>query len=292
MSAKAVAQGRLAAALELVKFSHTIFALPFALLSAFVAAGGAPALRTTLLVLAAMVGARTGAMAFNRIVDLRFDRDNARTRNRPLVTGSITLRQAWGLVLAGFTVLVAAAAGLNRLALMLSPLAIVILCSYSFTKRFTWLSHLVLGLALAGAPLGAWIAVTGGVALPPFLLAVAVIAWVAGFDVLYACQDLDHDRRVGLHSIPARFGLVGALRISTALHVVTVLVLLALPFVTPLGPLFLAGVGIAGALLLYEHQLVTPKSLARLDEAFFTMNGLVSVALFVFGALDLTLFHA
>ena len=281
---------RLRLTFELVKFSHTVFALPFAFLSAFIAARGVPSLRTTLLILVALVAARTGAMAMNRLADRRFDALNPRTRNRPLVTGALGTGYVTALCAASFAVLVAAAWALNPLALALSPLAIAILAGYSFTKRFTWASHLVLGVALAGAPLGAWVAVAGKLDWAPVLLGTAVVLWVAGFDILYACQDIEFDRRSGLHSIPARFGIERALAVSTALHAVMAALLLLLPLLAPLGPFYIAGTLIVSFLLLYEHRLVNPKSLARLDQAFFTVNGAVSIVLFVFGALDLLLF--
>jgi 4-hydroxybenzoate polyprenyltransferase len=281
---------RARATLDLVKFAHTVFALPFALLAAFLAAGGVPRPRTLALLLLAMVAARTGAMAMNRLADRRYDADNPRTRGRALATGALGAGYVAGLCVASFAVLVLAAWALNPLALKLSPVAVAVLCLYSYTKRFTWLSHLALGLALAGAPLGAWIAVTGAVAWTPVVLGLAVGLWVAGFDVIYACQDVEFDRRAGLHSIPARFGVARALRVSTALHAAMVAVLLTVPLLSSAGAFFTAGVLVVGALLLYEHRLVGPRSLERVDEAFFTANGLVSVVLFLFGALDVVLF--
>ena len=282
--------GRVRAAFEFVKFAHTIFALPFAFLSAFIAASGVPPPRTMGLILLAMVGARTGAMAVNRLVDFRFDAQNPRTAKRPLVTGEVSRPFAILIAIAGFAALVSAAAMLNPLALALSPVAIAILALYSLTKRFTWASHLFLGLALAGAPLGAWIAVTGSLAWSPVVLGAAVFCWVAGFDIIYACQDVDFDRRVGLHSIPERFGLPRAMGIAKALHATTAALLLALPLITPLGFLYFAGALLVAGLLFYEHRLVGPTNLHRLNEAFFTVNGAVSIVLFVFGAIDLALF--
>jgi len=281
---------RLRATLELVKLAHTVFALPFALLAAFVAASGPPPLRTTLLILAAMVAARTGAMASNRLADVRFDTDNPRTARRALVTGELSRSYVLSLAVLSYLALVLCAWLLNPLAFALSPLAVALLTLYSFTKRFTWMSHAALGLALAGAPLGAWIAVTGGVAPAPFILGAAVLLWVTGFDIIYACQDIEFDRRHRLHSIPVRFGLARALRISTALHGAMILLLLALPWMSPLGPVFFAGTLVIGGLLAYEHRLVTVRSLDRVNEAFFTVNGVVSVVLLVVGVADLTLF--
>lgn len=281
---------RLRATFELVKLAHTVFALPFAFLSAFLAAHGMPPVSALLLILLAMVGARTGAMATNRLADRRFDADNPRTRNRALVTGELGTGYVVAVAVLSFALVVAAAWALNRLALLLSPVAVAVLVFYSFTKRFTWASHLFLGLALAGAPLGAWIAVTGEVAWTPAVLGLAVAFWVAGFDVLYACQDVDFDRRAGLHSIPQRFGVERALKLSTAFHMAMMVCLAAVVALAPVGPLFLSGVLVTAALLAYEHRLVKPGNLSKLDEAFFTVNGLVSVVLFVCGALDLALY--
>jgi 4-hydroxybenzoate polyprenyltransferase len=281
---------RLRDTLELVKFAHTVFALPFALLSAFLAAGGLPRTRTLLLILLAMVAARTGAMAVNRLADRRIDARNPRTRGRALVTGSLSGGFVAALAVLSFGLLVVAAWALNPLALYLSPLAIAILVGYSYSKRFTWLCHAFLGLALAGAPLGAWIAVTGRLSWAPVVLGAAVLLWVAGFDIIYACQDYDFDRATGVQSLPARFGIERALKVSTALHAAMIVCLLGLPLFAPAGAFYVAGVLVAGALLLYEHRLVSARNLSRLDEAFFAANGLLSVALFLFGALDLVVF--
>lgn len=275
---------------ELVKFAHTIFALPFALLTAFIAAGGPPTPRIIALVVLAMVAARTGAMATNRLTDQAFDAQNPRTEKRALVTGELGRGFVLAVAVTSFALVLLSAWALNPLALQLAPLAIAILVLYSYTKRFTWASHAFLGLALAGAPLGAWVAVRGTIGAPAVVLAVAVLLWVAGFDVLYACQDIYIDRRLGLHSIPARFGIERALGIAKLFHLAMVLTLLTLPLLAPLGPVFVAGVVLVGALLYYEHRLVSPKNLHRLNEAFFTVNGLVSVALLLCGVLDLTLF--
>lgn len=282
--------------LEMIKIEHTVFALPFALLGMLLAAGGWPSWRTVLWIVVAMVGARSAAMAFNRLADREIDAANPRTRTRALPAGLVTPGWVAGFTAASAAVLVVAAWRLNPLALALSPVALLVILGYSYTKRFTWASHLVLGLALAGAPLGAWIAVRGSVAPTPFVLAGAVISWVAGFDVLYALQDREFDRRRGLSSIPARFGVVGALWISGALHVATLALLAALPAVyaageggggASLGGVYWLGWAGCAALVGWQHWLVRPNDLSRLDAAFFSANGLLSMWLFATAAVDL-----
>jgi 4-hydroxybenzoate polyprenyltransferase len=279
----------LATVLEMIKFEHTLFALPFAFLGMLLAAGGWPPGRTVLWIVVAMVGARSTAMGWNRLVDRRIDAANPRTAQRALPAGLVSPAAVALFVAASAALLVLAAWRLNPLALALSPLALAILCLYSYTKRFTWLSHLVLGLSLAGAPLGAWIAVRGDVAPTPFLLAGAVLLWVAGFDVLYALQDLEFDRGSGLHSIPARFGVVGALWISAALHAAMLGLLALLPRVYPpgLGALYWAGWAGCVALTAYQHWVVRPGDLSRLDAAFFRANGALAVWLFACTAVDI-----
>jgi 4-hydroxybenzoate polyprenyltransferase len=266
----------------MVKFSHTVFALPFALAAAALASRGhhlAPA--RLLAIIVAMAGARTAAMGFNRIVDRRFDANNPRTAGREIPTGTVSLRAAWTLTLASAGVFVAAAAYLGPLCLALSPVALLFLFGYSFTKRFTFLCHLFLGLAIAAGPGGAWIAVRGDFARPAALLMIAVATWIGGFDVLYAIADADYDRRAGLHSIPARFGIPGALLISAALHALTACALLALASAAHLGAPYLTGVAAVIALLIWEHAIVKPSDLSRLDKAFFNLNGYVSVVFLV-----------
>jgi 4-hydroxybenzoate polyprenyltransferase len=271
----------------MIKFEHTLFALPFAFLGMVLAAGGWPSWATVLWIVAAMIGARSAAMGFNRLVDRDIDAANPRTSKRALPAGLVTPLWVGLFVAVSAAVLILAAWKLNRLAFYLSPVALGILFLYSYTKRFTWASHLVLGLSLAGAPLGAWIAVRGDIAAAPVLLAVGVLLWVAGFDVLYALQDLDFDRRSGLSSIPARFGVVGALWISAMLHAVMLGLLALLPRVYPgLGAGF--WVGWTGCLVLigWQHWVVRPNDLSRLNAAFFTANGLLSVWLFAATAFD------
>jgi 4-hydroxybenzoate polyprenyltransferase len=281
----------LATVLEMIKIEHTLFALPFAFLGMLLAAGGWPSWRTVGWIVVAMVGARSAAMGFNRLVDRGLDAANPRTARRALPAGLVTPRVVALFVAASAGLLVLAAWQLNPLALALSPLALAILFLYSYTKRFTWGSHLILGLSLAGAPLGAWIAVRGDVRATPLVLAGAVLLWVAGFDVLYALQDLDFDRRSGLFSVPARFGVVPALWISAALHAGTLALLALLPRVYSPGPPWLGAgywVGWTGCLLLiaYQHWVVRPGDLSRLNAAFFTANGVLSLWLFAATAVD------
>lgn len=273
--------------LDMIKFEHTLFALPFALVGMLLAAQGWPDWRTLFWIVIAMVGARSAAMSFNRLADRKIDAANPRTADRALPVGAITPIFVTGFVVASSTLLVLAAWQLNPLALRLSPLALLIILGYSFTKRFTPWSHLLLGLALAGAPVGAWIAVRGDVTATPLILGFAVLCWVAGFDILYALQDLEFDRRTGLHSIPARYGEVASLWISTILHVVMLALLATIPRVYPPGlglPYWLGLLGCA-ALLAYQHRIVRPGDLSRLDAAFFRANGLL--ALWFLGAVAL-----
>ena len=267
---------------RMIKLSHSIFALPFALAAAFLAAGGAPSPRQVLWILVAMVGARSAAMGFNRLADHELDAKNPRTAARELPAGLLTRREVWAFVAVSAAALVAAAAMLNPLCLALSPVALLVVFGYSYTKRFTALSHLFLGLALAIAPVGAWLAVRGALAWPPIVLGLAVLMWVAGFDTIYACQDADHDRTVGLRSLPARWGIRTALVAARVLHAGAVALLAALFTLVPLHPLYLAGVAAVAGLLAYEHSLVRHDDLSRVDAAFFTVNGWISVGYFAF----------
>jgi 4-hydroxybenzoate polyprenyltransferase len=279
----------LSATLEMIKWEHSIFALPFALCGAMLAAGGLPTLHQVAWILVAMVAARSAAMAFNRLADAAIDGANPRTSTRALPAGRLTPAFVATFVIISSAIFVIAAAQLNRLALMLSPVALAVLLLYSYTKRFTRWSHLVLGFALGIAPSAAWIAVRGSLDPRILLLTAAVTFWVAGFDVLYACQDFDFDQRSGLHSIPRFLGINGALWVARAFHVVLLLLLFALLMVFGLGKLAIAGsVGVA-LLLAYEHSLVSSDDLSKLNAAFFTMNGVISVVFFVFVAADLLL---
>jgi len=278
---------RLRLTLTAIKFSHSIFALPFALLSAFFAANGVPPARTLTWIVVAAIGARTAAMGFNRIADRSIDAANPRTANRELPAGRLSVFYMSVLVLAGAALLLLAAAELNRLCLMLSGPTLAVLFGYSLTKRFTSASHLVLGFALGLAPVGAWVAVRGTIAAIPLVFCAAVTFWTAGFDVLYSLQDLDFDRRAGLFSIPARIGAARAILVSRLFHLATFVLLVLAAILSGRGWIFFTGVLAAGALLVWEQSLVDARDLSRLDAAFFTANGLVSVVLFFAGALDL-----
>ena len=273
----------------MIKFGHTVFALPFALLGMMLAAEGWPEWRVVGWIVLAMVGARSAAMGFNRLADRKIDAANPRTADRELPAGRVSPAFVAGFVVVSAALLVLAAWRLNPLTLKLSPLAILILLGYSYSKRFTSAAHLLLGLALAGAPVGAWIAVRGDVRLTPLVLGGAVLLWVAGFDILYSLQDLEFDRGWGLHSIPVRFGETGALIVSLALHAAVLALLAALPFAYPQGLGWGWWVGVAGcaALLGWQHWIVRPGDLSRLDAAFFQANGLLSVWLFAAAAVDL-----
>ena len=280
---------RIRTVLEMIKFEHTVFALPFALTAALLAARathqpprGWPTLRQTVWIIVAMVAARSAAMTLNRIVDLRYDRENPRTRQRALATGALSLSFAWIFTLLAIAVFVVAAWQLNPLALKLVPLALAILFFYSFTKRFTNWSHLFLGFALGISPAAAWIAITGGLDWRMLILCAAVTLWVGGFDVLYACQDIDYDRSAGLYSVPKRFGVANALVIARIMHVgvVGLLAWLAASFPLP-WPAWL-GVAVVAALLAYEHSLVRADDLSKLDAAFFAMNGYISMSFLLF----------
>src|SRR5437870_7403029 len=272
--------------LEMIRIEHTLFALPFAFLGAVFAARGIPTASQIIWITVAMVGARSTAMAFNRIADKDYDARNPRTKIRAIPAGALSVAFVWGFTLISAAVFLVAAAMLNRLTLLLSPVALASVMLYSYTKRWTLLSHLILGWCLAIAPTGAWIAVRGAIDNPvPLLLSLAVLLWTAGFDVLYACQDYDFDRREALYSIPARFGVARALWISRALHAGAFAALVALYFVTNLGTLALLGLIATGGLLIYQHTLVRANDLSRLNAAFFTTNAFVSVILFLtFGA--------
>lgn len=268
--------------LEMIKIEHTLFALPFALLGAVLGANGLPTLKQFFWIVVAMVGARSAAMAFNRIADRRIDARNPRTSMRALPAGLLSVGFVWIFTLVAAALFLLAAAMLNNLTLILAPVALGSVLLYSFTKRWTQLSHVVLGWCLSIAPTGAWIAVRGEIGSPtPLLLSLVVLLWTAGFDVLYACQDYEFDRAEGLHSIPAKFGIAKALWISRALHAGAFLALIWLYLVTHLGPVALIGVIATAALLLYQHRLVRPEDLGRLNAAFFTTNAFVSVILLV-----------
>jgi 4-hydroxybenzoate polyprenyltransferase len=275
--------------LEMIKWEHSIFALPFALCGAMLAANGFPALHQLIWIIVAMVAARSAAMAFNRLADATIDAANPRTRTRALPAGQLTPAFVGTFVLISSAIFVLAAGELNRLALWLSPVALAVLLLYSYTKRFTRWSHLVLGFALGIAPAAAWIAVRGSLDPRILLLTAAVTFWVGGFDVLYACQDLDFDRQTGLHSIPRFFGIGGALWVARGFHTIMLVLLVALLWSFGMGKVAVVGVLIVAALLGYEHSLVSADDLSKLNAAFFTMNGVISVLFFVFVGGDLLL---
>ena len=273
----------------MIKWEHSVFALPFALCGAMLAAGGIPTVHQLVWIIVAMVAARPAAMAFNRLADASIDGANPRTRTRALPAGQLTPMFVATFVVVTSAIFIFAAAQLNRLSLLLSPVALAVLLLYSYTKRVTRWSHLVLGFALGIAPAAAWIAIRGSLDPRVLLLTAAVTFWVGGFDVLYACQDFDFDRDAGLHSIPRYFGVRTSLWIARSFHLVMVGLLVALLLVFGLGKLAACGVLAVVLLLLYEHSLVKADDLSKLNAAFFTMNGIISVLFFVFVAGDLLL---
>jgi 4-hydroxybenzoate polyprenyltransferase len=286
---KALAQTR--DLLDMIKFEHTIFALPFAFLGAMAAAEGVPPLRTLLWILAAMVGARTAAMTFNRLVDADVDAENPRTAMRHLPSGRVSRFGAIGLLGAGVVLFGVAAGALGPLTWMLSPLALVIILGYSLCKRFTAFAHVVLGLSLAGAPLGAWIAVCGRAELPAFLLAGGVLAWTAGFDILYALQDEGFDRARGLHSVPAKLGTGGALALSRVLHLIALACWATFNLQMNAHLFGWLGWAVVSLILLREQWLVRGGDVTRMDEAFFTLNALVGLVFFGGHAAELWMRH-
>jgi len=294
MTSVAERPGRLKSFLKLVAIEHSVFALPFAYLSALVAmdrVGTGVHWIDLLLVTIAMVSGRTFAMAANRILDRKIDALNPRTKNRELVTGAVSVRTAWTGAAVSLIVLFLAAALLNPLCLLLSPLAVIPLVIYPYAKRFTNFPHYVLALAQAVAPVGAWIAITGtfdGTG-PAWVLGVAVGLWIGGFDIIYACQDVEIDRQIGVHSTPARFGVRTALHISTATHVLTFLLFVWFGQLVGLGWLWWIGLALTAVAFGYQHVVVTPADLTRVNRAFFTANGFVGIALFLFALLDLIL---
>ena len=280
---------RIRTVLEMIKFEHSVFALPFALTGALLAARathqpprGWPSIRQMFWIIVAMVAARSAAMTMNRVADLRYDRENPRTKQRALATGALTLQFAWFFTLAAVAVFFLAAWRLNSLALKLAPLAIAILFFYSFTKRFTNWSHLFLGFALGISPAAAWIAITGGLDWRMLILCAAVTLWVGGFDVLYACQDVDYDQHAGLFSVPKKFGIANALVIARGMHVGVIALLAWLAFSLGLPWPAWAGIAVVASLLAYEHSLVRADDLSKLDAAFFSVNGYISMLFLLF----------
>jgi 4-hydroxybenzoate polyprenyltransferase len=272
--------------LEMIKFEHSVFALPFALTGAVLAAHGWPTARQCLWIVVAMVGARSTAMAFNRLVDAKWDAANPRTRTRALPAGLLSAGFVAFFAAVSAGVLVLAAWQLNRLCLLLSPVALAVVCFYSYTKRFTQWSHLVLGLSLGIAPAAAWIAVRGSLDPSILLLTIAVMLWTAGFDIIYACQDVEFDHAAGLHSLPRRWGVPRALVISTAMHAVMMIPLVMLAVLFHLGWIAALGLAIVAGLLVYEHSLVKPGDLSRVNPAFFNVNAWISLLFFAFWSAD------
>lgn len=283
---------RLMVILNMIRFEHTVFALPFALLGALFGAQhaglprGLPTALQTWWILVAMAGARSAAMAFNRIVDARYDAMNPRTATRAIPAGLLSVSQVAVFLLASVAAFLVAAWQLNPLCLALSPIALAAVLGYSFTKRFTSLSHLALGVADGIAPIGAWVAVTGSLHPASAMLGLAVTLWIGGFDVIYALQDVEFDRRVGLHSLPSRIGAGPALLVSRVMHAATIVVLVAVGQMLGLHTLYYIGVAVAAALITWEQTMVSPTDLSRVNLAFFTLNGWVSVSLFAFALLD------
>jgi 4-hydroxybenzoate polyprenyltransferase len=275
----------------MIKWEHSIFALPFALCGAFLAAGGIPAWRQLGWIMVAMVAARSAAMAFNRLADASIDATNPRTQSRALPAGALSKQFVAVFVVISCAVFVLAAWQLNRLTLSLSPVALVVVLLYSYTKRITRWSHLVLGFSLVIAPAAAWIAVRGSLDPHILLLTAAVMFWVAGFDILYACQDYEFDKQTGLHSVPRHWGISRALWVARVFHIVMLVFLALLLSAFGLGKLAAIGVAAVAAVLIYEHALVSSEDLSKLNAAFFTMNGVISVIFFAFVAADLLVKH-
>lgn len=272
--------------MEMIKFSHTIFALPFALTGALLAAGGFPSMYQTLWIILAMVGARTAAMAMNRLIDAGIDARNPRTAGRAIPAGLISKGLTLFFIVAAVALMMFAAQMLNPLCLKLSPIALFFLLLYSYCKRFTALAHVVLGICLAAAPIGAWIAIRGAIHAPALVLGGVVLFWVSGFDILFALQDLEFDRSAGLHSIPVALGVNGSLWTARIFHTIMIVLLFTLFNLMHLGTFFLVGIFVVLAMLLYEHWLLKDGNLDKLDAAFFNMNGYISIAIVLFTAAD------
>jgi 4-hydroxybenzoate polyprenyltransferase len=273
--------------LDMIKFEHTLFALPFAFIGALLARKGLPTSHQLMWIVVAMVGARSAAMTFNRIADVRYDRLNPRTTGRALVSGALSIQFAVAFTVVMSGLFVFAAWQLNTLCFYLSFPTLAILLLYSYTKRFTSLSHVVLGFAIGCAPLAAWLAIRGEFAWPPILLSAAVMFWVAGFDLIYALQDIEFDRKARLFSLPSKLGVAPALRISTVFHGVTVILLTATAMIAGLGWIAYAGIAIVAGILYWEHRLVTPNDLSRINVAFFNLNGYISILLLLTFAGDI-----
>lgn len=282
---------KIAILLEMIKFKLTVFAMPFAFVGAFLAADGVPSLRVFLLIVLAMVGARTCAMGFNRIVDRQFDAENPRTAARAIPAGEVNLPEAWAMVIVAGALFFISCYFLNSLTLLLSPFALALTLIYSLTKRFTSWCHLVLGVALAIAPLGGWVAVAGSLVDYPYVLSIGVLFWVAGFDTIYACLDADFDRARGLNSIPARLGRQKGFRLAGLFHLVAFIFFGLTGVAAGLNFFYYIGVGVTAAALFYQHLIVTPQDLSRIHASFFSMNGIISLVLFFATWLSLATSH-
>jgi 4-hydroxybenzoate polyprenyltransferase len=267
--------------LEMIKFKHTVFALPFALMGAVLAARGMPSLRVFFWVVIAMVGARTAAMTFNRIADHRFDAANPRTDKRAIPAGEVSLKESWLMVVAASALFFGACWMLNPLALILAPFALALTFFYSLTKRFTWFCHVILGISLAIAPLGGWVATTGSLIGYPWVLSLGVLFWVTGFDIIYASQDAEFDRKAGLHSMPASLGRKNAFRLAVTFHALAFFLFTLTGYFQELNIVYYVGIALTGSALFYQHLIVNPRDLSQIQVSFFSMNGFISLTLFV-----------
>lgn len=279
--------GKLKAHLDNIAFSHSVFALPFAYMGAVLAAGGIPSGHDLLWITVAMVGARSAALALNNLIDLKYDRLHPRFTKRPMVTGAAKPGEVAVLTIASLVVFFVAAANLQPLCLRLAPLAVIPLAAYPYMKRFSWVCHLVLGLALAIAPIGAWIAIRGDLTFPVILLGVAVGVWIAGFDVIYGCQDVAFDSEHGLYSMPVRFGVDGALMLSRIMHAISIAGFAGVGLTLQLTWIYYVGVVLAAGVLVYQHRLVTASDLTKVTQAYFMRNGLVGILIFIFTLISL-----
>ncbi len=278
---------KIAVLLEMIKFKHTVFALPFALLGAFLAVRNIPPLRVFFWVIIAMIGARTAAMTFNRIADRRFDAANPRTKDRAIPAGAVSLHESWLLTAAAAALFFAACWMLNPLCLAISPFALALTFFYSLTKCFTWLCHVVLGVALAISPLGGWAAASGSLSGYPWVLSLGVLFWAAGFDIIYASQDAEFDRQAGLHSMPAALGRRNAFRLAILFHSAAFLLFTLTGWLQTLNFVYYLGIALTGAALFYQHLIVNPRDLSRIETSFFSMNGLIALTLFVTACISL-----
>jgi 4-hydroxybenzoate polyprenyltransferase len=278
---------KIAVLLEMIKFKHSVFAMPFALMGAFLAARGLPPLRVFFWVVIAMIGARTAAMTFNRIADRRFDAANPRTKDRAIPAGAVSLKESWLLVAIAAALFLFACWMLNSLCLLLAPFALSLTFFYSLTKRFTWLCHVVLGVALAISPLGGWAAAAGSLSGYPWVLSLGVLFWAAGFDIIYASQDAEFDRQAGLHSMPAALGRSSAFRLAVFFHVLAFALFTLTGYLQELNVVYYFGILLTGAALFYQHLIVNPRDLSRIEMSFFSMNGFIALTLFLAACISL-----